>query len=75
MPANRPRSKYRIELFRSQKDRQHYWRLRASNGNVLATSEGYKRADSRNRVAKRMQKAFTAGAPVSVIDLTTRPTH
>ena len=29
-----------FEIF-SGKDRQHYWRLKAPNGEIIATSEGY----------------------------------
>lgn len=69
------RASYRIELFKSTKDRQHYWRLRAANGNILATSEGYKRARSCKLVAQRMSKVFADSAIVPVIDLNVAATH
>lgn len=44
---------YRIELFRGQ-NRQWYWRIRARNGRVLASSEGYTRRASAEQAAGRL---------------------
>jgi len=34
-----------IEIFRSKKNKQYYFRVLAKNGKVIAQSEGYKRKD------------------------------
>jgi len=44
---------YRIELFRGV-NRQWYWRIRARNGRVLASSEGYTRRASAEQTAGRL---------------------
>lgn len=36
----------KFEVFRSKKDKQWYWRLKAVNGRIICQSEGYKRREN-----------------------------
>ncbi len=49
---------YTIELFTGKGKHKFYWRIKARNGNILATSEGYARKCDRTRVANRLAKAL-----------------
>ena len=41
--------KNHFEIFKSPKDNQYYWRLRAANGEIVLRSEGYKTKQSAER--------------------------
>lgn len=58
----------RLEVFRDRAG-EFRWRVRASNGRILATSEGYRRKVSALRVATRLGAAFR---PIKVYDLAAR---
>ena len=45
--------KYKIELFKGE-DGQYYWRIKSTNGNTLATSEGYTTKQSALSVAENL---------------------
>lgn len=48
-------AKYWIETFQGREsDSPFFFRIRARNGQILATSEGYKRAASRDKIAARL---------------------
>ena len=42
---------YKIEKFRSEKNKEHYFRVVAENGNIICSSEGYKNKKDRNSIA------------------------
>ena len=51
----------RFEYYRSKKDRQWYWRLRAVNGKTIAvSSEGYSREDGCLHSIKLVKSASQA---------------
>lgn len=56
---------YRIELFRGV-NRQWYWRIRARNGRVLASSEGYTRRASAEQTAGRLASNMRSVRTVEV---------
>jgi uncharacterized protein YegP (UPF0339 family) len=47
-----------IEVFRSAKDGQWYWRVKAANGRVVAASEGYKDKRGAQRGVKALGRAL-----------------
>lgn len=42
---------YKIEKFRSEKNKQYYFRIKAGNGKIVCSSEGYKNKKDRNEIA------------------------
>lgn len=52
----------KIELKNNKKN--HWWRVVATNGNVIATSETYTTSSSRTRVAKKFSER--TGIPIAV---------
>ena len=53
----------RIEFFSrlTWKGRQHYFRVRAGNGQIIAQSEGYRNAKDRDRTGAGMRHLADAG--------------
>ena len=43
----------RFVVFRSPKNKQYYWHLKADNGEIMAQSEGYKTRYGAKRGARR----------------------
>ncbi len=55
----------RIEIFRSKKGKkEHYFRIRARNGRILATSEGYTRKLSAKDTANSLRKNIYPHTPI-----------
>jgi len=54
--------KGRLEIWKSKKNKQFYWRFRASNGRVTAVGgEGYKVRNALVRTLKSMGAKLTTG--------------
>lgn len=56
----------RIQVFRSKKNRQWYFRFRSRNGKITATSEGYKRLRSLVKTLRGLVLALNG--PLTVDD-------
>jgi uncharacterized protein YegP (UPF0339 family) len=57
---------YKFEVFRSPKDKQFYFHLKASNGQIMLASEGYKnRGGANNGIDSLMRNATTLRAVVA----------
>lgn len=52
----------RLEIFRSKKGKkEYYFRIRATNGNILCTSEGYTRRGNAMNSAKSLRRSISVG--------------
>jgi uncharacterized protein YegP (UPF0339 family) len=56
----------RFEVFTSDKDGQHYWRLRDQNGEIVAQSEGYKRPENVHKGIAAVQQDVGVAAIVEI---------
>lgn len=59
-PKNTGGKMYKVEKFKSEKNGEHYFRIVAANGNIIATSEGYKNKSDRDTPADKVQASFDA---------------
>lgn len=50
----------KFEIYRSENDRQFYWRLVSRNGNIIAQGEGYKRRGNALKAVHAVQKSMNA---------------
>jgi len=51
---------YKVEKFRSEKNKEHYFRVVAENGNIICSSEGYKNKKDRDDIADSLPFAMNA---------------
>lgn len=55
----------KIEIFRSKKgNKQHYFRVRATNGRILCVSEGYTRKASCMKSAESLRRTINPKTPI-----------
>ncbi len=66
--AKKPTSKYRFEVFKSNKDKKFYWHLIAIHGGkVVAQSEGYSRRTNAMETVNSLAGQFKAAPKIEII--------
>lgn len=50
----------KIEIFKSEKNSQFYFRIKARNGKIIAQSEGYNHKRNVHQTIKSLQKGFNS---------------
>ena len=67
MPLKKTDESGFVEYFRSDKNYQYYWRVKALNGKIVTGSEGYKQRESAMNGFNSLVKIVTGNYSVKIL--------